>query len=772
MMDLIDGLQPTVNGSPSTDRVFSILTLSDANVSVKKLTPNSMRNALLATQGIPEDTVLNSEFWLGSVGRPIFLALVGESLPNSQSSNVSELDHAIAQSAFARNFERRNEIVVPILKYLDSCASAWDKANHYSACVFLSNSSMMAKSRSVSEMAEFGVFVFTICLRRAESTGFPPRLTRVADMLELTNDKVESTRNCCGLLIVCLELLTDWLKSKAANGPLETLSRNWRDYQTSQFWDEIVERVAQMTAIEGDKVQRELHYYALMEKQCQLFQEALRKRAVSQRSTEVRLKCLKVIFAFDEPSQLRDTREDNRFKKLDYLRRAFRIFPQQSGLLGVFSDTNSSVAALAPPKSKDVSLRAVLPGVELFPPFWQLATIDVWPRCREPLTVGEVQELVNYSMFGRPGFHAIAQAENGPASLLHLLQAKLVTNHSLDKLEQADALAVIGARTSLHVAASCQASSILSASHMRMCIGISKDRESVYTFQLPEPALAHAAMRFLNTRGWDRVLDHLKSAIGATYADPGYRGELMAQILMLMASDQTVIDLKGGVDSDDLPAIPLIDLFKKLLGENQAAKLKPEPVNQYVRFTQFVQMFCKPTQQKLADLWKRSTAIVCMNNNAGCDLLIPVLCVNPEDQLSDVLVEAKRMTVFALQVKCYSRPLSSTQRRDYSLISLSDCGDKLNTKLPFYSALIELRGKQERQEVYPSKGGKQSFALSGLKPSDVMNAAGDKVDKQFESLCTARFDPRDNPELSHLDAAASEAAKTALKWNFAIPHSD
>ena len=757
------------------DMIVHCFTILDVRLTLENLSGVALESALSLLEALPENTVLNREFWRTDSGQEIIRALSGEVLPSSQSSTASELDVVVSQEAFGVGFERQSTIVAPLVRYLNSCAPAWSTTVQYSPCVTVCNGSMLAKTRTILEIVAYGVFVFSICLRRPKSTGYPPRSAAVAGMLEShVSDKQDLMRDCCGLLIVSLQALTAWLKAQDLQTPLTDLTRAWLAHQTPEFWATVVARVSLICSVTGDKGKREQEYSKLMDEASVEFRKTLTTLA---NVNADRPEHLRVLFAFDEPSQLSkvDFTVSSKMTRFDYLRRSFRIFPPGSGILAVLSDTNSTVATLAPPSSKDPSLRAADPGVTLFAPFWQLATIDVWPKCRGNLTVRELEKLVNYSVYGRPGFHAIAQSEKGAATLLNVLMAKLVTDSSLNAISQNDALAVIGARTSLNVAASCQASSTLCSSHMRMCVGISKDRESVYTFQLPEPALAHAAMRILNRAGWAPFLQHLKSAVGAAFADPGYRGELAAQILLLMASDQTISDLKVLNDSSDLPAVPLISLLTRLIGEaNVTADLRKHAANKYVRLAQFFQMFAIPSAQKLAELWKRSTAVVCKTNNSGCDLVIPVLCVEPEENVLDVTVEGQRMTVLALQVKCRSRPISANERSKLcgSGIQLSDCGVGLDPKLPFFCALLEMRWDKV-VVVYPAKKTQQSFALVGLKPSDVMTVEAAKqseIDNAFVELEKARYDPKTNPAHDHLSLEAKDAACRAFECNFGLAY--
>ena len=78
---------------------------------------------------------------------------------------------------------------------------------------------------------------------------------------------------------------------------------------------------------------------------------------------------------------------------------------------------------------------------------------------------------------------------------------------------------------------------------MRFCVGVSEDRESVFTYQYAEPALAFAAMSLTHTHGWPFLLDFLRESMAATYTQSGDRGEIGAQIILLMAADRYNFEL-------------------------------------------------------------------------------------------------------------------------------------------------------------------------------------------------------------------------------------
>ena len=91
---------------------------------------------------------------------------------------------------------------------------------------------------------------------------------------------------------------------------------------------------------------------------------------------------------------------------------------------------------------------------------------------------------------------------------------------------------------------------------------------------------------------WKVYIDTLRYAMSKKYADPGYRGELAAQILLLMVFDRATATY----------------LYPNLT--NTDANL-PNTDGMYSRVLQFVQFFCKPTPAKLVDIFSRAAGIVC-----------------------------------------------------------------------------------------------------------------------------------------------------------------
>ena len=774
----------------ATANILTILEATELQLDISNLTEETVAKLSSILSDIPGSQQMDYEFWKSANGARIKECLSGNVTSNSQESFLSEESNETVAAAFSVNFEKDSKITLPLLKYLAECAKKWSRSYYYSPYTIICNASMMGKSRTILQATLGGVFTFSICLRSRDSTGHPARCMPVASMLENPDSSPEALfYNSCMLLVTCVKKLTEWLSVRTRSRKSDSvesvadLALEWYKHQTESFWQEVVAGCkSHVEVVDGSRAVIEDNFISSMKREVEKLHHILDQVYQSFETPKLSAPGLAVLFAFDEPGTLFKVEIGNsiRSRRFNILRRSFRIIPDDSSMFVVLSDTNSRVAQLVPPKAHDPSKRATIPSCELFPPYWQLASIDVWPECHTVQNAVEVQKIQRYSIFGRPGFHAYAKSTQGSTKLIPLLRSKLIKSSSLDNgvgegslVSQEEALAVMGARTSLNVAASCRASSTLCSSYMRMCVGISSDRESVFTFQAAEPCLAQAARDIIKKFGWSVFLNHLRTAIASTYADPGFRGELSAQVLLLMASDH-VTYAQGMFDSTQLPAIPLGNFLEVLLKQPAHSAA----MNKFIRVTQFVQMFATPTSKQLAELWCRSAAIVCKSMNRGCDLIIPVLCVEGGKTLEDTMVAANQMTVLAIQVKCLSTDISASKRAKLCTthINRSDVGTNLDKTHPYFCGLLEMRASTRTTQFYTSTdlenlgviadANQVSFLAAGLRPSDIIEGRSD--DEAFEMLTVAFHNPRKNPENERLTGAAADAATAALKNNLEL----
>ena len=169
--------------------------------------------------------------------------------------------------------------------------------------------------------------------------------------------------------------------------------------------------------------------------------------------------------------------------------------------------------------------------------------------------------------------------------------------------------------------------------------------------------------------------------------------------------------------------------------------------------------------------------------NPGCDLIIPVLCVEKGETLKDVKVTADKMTVVAIQVKCLSKNLSGASRAvlcSEKIKRVDTCHD-LGSKHPYFCGLLEMRSSVKKTQVYKASELKKfrakphpkqvSFLVAGLRPGDIV--AGTSLQKTvlneaFEKLNVAFYDPKSNPENEKLGGEAKSSAVAALKENLEL----
>ena len=336
---------------------------------------------------------------------------------------------------------------------------------------------------------------------------------------------------------------------------------------------------------------------------------------------------------------------------------------------------------------------------------------------------------------------------------------------------------------------------------MRLCVGVSEDRESVFTYQYAEPALAFAAMSLTHTHGWSTLLDLLRDSMAATYTQAGHRGEIGAQTLLLMDADRCNVELYGDdlepwrvrgnlrVISVTIPTIPLSKFLSILTGSDvhiYEDNFSNRISHMYVRLIQFVQVFAKPGKNQLCEMFKRAAGIVVKPGSKQVNLIIPVLVVGEGENVLDVIPVPEQMSAVLVQIKCYSSATSQAQEIFLSSANLvrdvstenSDKG-RLNDKLDYLSLLIEIgpiSADSNRWSVfsrdvvaYHSLKGevdkKQlSMSIWGLRPCTILRdepPLRDTVNAAFDALMTESFKPEKIK-------GSSEAAIKNLKLSLGV----
>ena len=370
-----------------------------------------------------------------------------------------------------------------------------------------------------------------------------------------------------------------------------------------------------------------------------------------------------IVFIFDETRALLES-------NFVAMRTALTHFPRSRDFcipMILMTDTAAKISKFSLSKDHDPSLRATHMPQGIFAPFYLLANVDLWVQPEDgPKTLKDMVNPHFYCRYGRPQWGASARQFKeggfGIEKLMGLARAKVLGGRSFPVPyperkqilgQSEEALAILGIRACIDLVPQCQLSQDLVAQHMRTLYSISASRDAVVTGYFSEPVLVLAAAQLSNSihSGWEVLLEALVRSLRNGQAAAGFRGELVARLLLLMAWDRCVLrGLEGpasthGVDvivfRDFLNSVPLMQFLISLLrlGVEVEADLSATFGRAWVRCTHFVKIDYVPDSLQLLELFKRGAAAVTTVNQAGTDIIIPIiLCDNDTVEVTASMV--------------------------------------------------------------------------------------------------------------------------------------
>jgi hypothetical protein len=619
--------------------------------------------------------------------------------PPEESASISQ---ATTKKAFAVEFQKEASLA-DFKRHVENQFNKWKSTDYYTPYFAFISPSMMGKSRILSEVHRVGLFAFLVCFRREGSVGIPVRTFMIANLLET----IATGYNEYGIqkimfrfIVNCVKKLSLWLqnyspkKLQNVKSKEQKLASDWYTHQTEEkngeslFWKSIFNQV------EADKVKPEKNDDLVElantnrdELKEILTQIKIRLGLLGAENTFYNNSC--ILFEFDESKALIDAkRKDNDQNMFHFMRRSFIIIPENTPgntgcapVMAVFTDTTSKVSNFLPSKPWDNSARALTNSTKLMDPFYTIDSFDAFaePLSRKPSS-GTLQSLeTEYPKYGRPAFEATVSSgeKDVVVKLVNVVAKKLLGNNKV--INPVEAVSILGVLVPLNVHPSYELASELVASRMRICCGINRQRTLVYTSNLPEPIMAIAALKITKELGWKDILAGIKHELGCVTVDIGYKGELGMQIACLIATtkcDPTIGDfpfIKSTPLSDFVQVLVGRDLFSKTFGRQNINKNlvpKQPPViltkrqsdmeakiedpnfisiaKMWVRVHQFVRFNGTVTGKVLLEYFKRGTAILCKQNNPGCDLILPVFFADEGDNTP---LNETNMTYLAIQVK-------------------------------------------------------------------------------------------------------------------------
>jgi hypothetical protein len=542
---------------------------------------------------------------------------------------------------------------------------------------------MVGKSRMICQLPDQGVFLFLVCLRPEAFLGTPPRTPIIADLFSNMNGMSEYDAQSFSFqfMISCITHLSVWLKKlpvKKGRSNID-LARLWFNYQktgdincdsevcsfsdgAALFWEEIGKHIRKSSlaagtseaALVGDLSQLKKDYSSKLQQELQILVGVLKKHSIHLSPEKVSL-----VYAFDEVRSLLNDSKPPAKTSFNIVRRTFCIVQKNGkcpGQFAILTDTTSNVANFFPIQPWDNS--EYMMGESSFDPFVSIDSLDAFADHDPVVDLGSLE--LEYTKYGRPAFHAMTKASTEAeildltSDLLGILIPKILAAKHVDDITSEQAVAILSILVPLNINSSNQLASLLVASHMRFFCGISPDRKFVSTCQLPEAALARAALFLAIKFGLDNLINKVANQLGVGVSDKGYSGELTMQICCIAAYAKCeklfdTIDMKDWARiksvslTNFLKALLSEEIYEKVLNALDDPKLLDEKV---VRVGQFVIFNSDVDTSVLLESFKRGCGMVCHPTVSGCNIIIPVFCSSdPNEKLVEEL-----MTCITIQI--------------------------------------------------------------------------------------------------------------------------
>ncbi|KAH8103417.1 hypothetical protein BXZ70DRAFT_925519 [Cristinia sonorae] len=421
-----------------------------------------------------------------------------------------------------------------------------------------------------------------------------------------------------------------------------------------------------------------------------------------------------VVFVFDEARHLFNPKAKEEWSPWSELRRvmrALRDFPAFS----IFLSTEAMFSDLSPPPDHDPSGRIQHLQLNTFQPFVGTGLDHFADPIAgdDSISLDEVVQDAHMVTLGRPMVATRYKCgDNDVRSMIVPFCAEKVVGCAIDsipvppKLSQSIAFACGASRLPLDFRADSLARKEEERqvkSHMRICLGTTAGGRHMVTTSPSEPMLAEGSIYALTKCG-SSLADALCETLNSTLVDVGERGELLAALLLLLASDNsrmlacsetpqppkpepdgppkkkarlepyTTAGRSSTPVSEARPlstltailtpkkriisvvnflthllppglAVPDMKPSRRMVGD-QSPLLKDAFATGKIWFNHFIKVadFSVVTQDFLWGYLVRGAAIICANNMLAVDIIIPVL-------INSDMLSPRNVTCILIQVK-------------------------------------------------------------------------------------------------------------------------
>ncbi|TFY78103.1 hypothetical protein EWM64_g5907 [Hericium alpestre] len=481
------------------------------------------------------------------------------------------------------------------------------RTESYAHCMGIIQSSGMGKSRCVDELSKHR-FVVPLNLRDPKGEGFPPSDTCLYDFFSpVPEDKRVAESKAQAFLVALFEQViieVNRLKGENPGGDINILFRQFMTKGQKfhahgpgrqRFYDRVITRTKNLLGSESrisgtDTSPR--HAFGPEASEVTLLKGA--QRAVEavdsdypsdlpESPTPAKSKHSDTAIPAGRPVQAEKPRDPGPtiILAFDEAHTMDVGLPKEA----LFMTTTGKISTFSAPSQEDASGRVLDRELFLIPPFCNLGFDQHAPKILRgsDMTLDQVVADEHIGRLGRPLFatryDAAAQSQSvssqnftGQFAELKLL-GRVVKREQ--KLQDSERLACLSQRLPIEFQTTRYNTSDAERrqveNHMRVCLKVSDDLQSMTTINPSEPILSEAAFRIMDSREDFNVPSALRDVLQGFSVHQGDRGELVALLLLTMARDQAVHDsIANGVPREQSRMVPVTAFLSHLFGSSAA----------------------------------------------------------------------------------------------------------------------------------------------------------------------------------------------------------
>ncbi|CAG8647176.1 8011_t:CDS:2, partial [Ambispora gerdemannii] len=284
------------------------------------------------------------------------------------------------------------------------------------------------------------------------------------------------------------------------------------------------------------------------------------------------------------------SRDKTNFECLRHALATLPTYVSGGRAFAIVTDTASKISNFAPAAHRDSSFRAQKNRLAVYPPFYHIATLDIFmTEETEPKTLHQVASPQYFFRYGGPLWGGLLNVKDTYSSLDF---EDWITKKHTEKITISESIAFLGARLCIDVVSQTELATELVASYMKASVHITNN---------------------INVIGLSHFVGTLINALREGSVKGGYRGELVARLILMMAWDKACFEYSHTQVANQFSRpMTLQQYFKDLLfpevWRELQDKLSPELQNARIRFTHFIHVTYTPSPKQLLEFFRRGAA--------------------------------------------------------------------------------------------------------------------------------------------------------------------